>query len=311
MTEASSAGRHAPPSAEDALRPIKPEESELLVVTGMSGAGRSTAANALEDHGWYVVENLPPQMLGTLAELVSRMPQSLPKLAVVVDVRSKALFADIRDSLSALSASGVTFRVLFLDASDETLVRRFEQGRRPHPLQGDGRMLDGIAAERELLAEMKSASEMVLDTSTLNVHELGSAVTELFSESGPVVLRLTVMSFGFKYGLPVDANYVADVRFIPNPHWVPQLRPHTGLDQDVSDFVLVENRAKDFVDRYVHALEPVLAGYRRENKHYATIAVGCTGGKHRSVAVAAELAKRLAQLPRVTVSVRHRDLGRE
>jgi RNase adapter protein RapZ len=309
MTEAGSAPQH--PEAEDALTPIKPVEAELLVVTGMSGAGRSTAANALEDHGWYVVENLPPQMLGTLAELVSRMPQSLPKLAVVVDVRSKALFADIRDSLSALSAAGVSFRVLFLDASDETLVRRFEQGRRPHPLQGDGRILDGIAAERELLAEMKSASEMVLDTSTLNVHELGSAVTELFSESGPVVLRLTVMSFGFKYGLPVDANYVADVRFIPNPHWVPQLRPHTGLDQDVSDFVLVENRAKDFVDRYVHALEPVLAGYRRENKHYATIAVGCTGGKHRSVAVAVELAKRLAQLPRVTVSTRHRDLGRE
>lgn len=312
MTEASSAAQdpaHSP--AEDGLTPIKPVEAELLVVTGMSGAGRSTAANALEDHGWYVVENLPPQMLGTLAELVSRMPQSLPKLAVVVDVRSKALFADIRDSLSALSASGVAFRVLFLDASDETLVRRFEQARRPHPLQGDGRMLDGIAAERELLAEMKSASEMVLDTSTLNVHELGSAVTELFSESGPVVLRLTVMSFGFKYGLPVDANYVADVRFIPNPHWVPQLRPHTGLDRDVSDFVLVENGAKDFVDRYVHALEPVLAGYRRENKHYATIAVGCTGGKHRSVAVAVELAKRLAQLPRVTVSTRHRDLGRE
>jgi UPF0042 nucleotide-binding protein len=295
----------------EALTTIKPEESELLVVTGMSGAGRSTAANALEDHGWYVVENLPPQMLGTLADLVSRMPQSLPKLAVVVDVRGKALFADIRDSLNALSASGVSFRVLFLDASDETLVRRFEQGRRPHPLQGNGRMLDGIRAERELLAELRSASEMVLDTSALNVHELGSAVTELFSDSGPVVLRLTVMSFGFKYGLPVDANYVADVRFLPNPHWVPQLRPHTGLDSDVSDFVLKKNNAVDFVDRYVHALEPVLDGYRRENKHYATIAVGCTGGKHRSVAVAAELARRLRQLPRVTVSTRHRDLGRE
>lgn len=307
MTEHSS----TPLSADSDLTPIKPVESELLVVTGMSGAGRSTAANALEDHGWYVVENLPPQMLGTLAELMSRMPHALPKLAVVIDVRSKGLFSDIRDSLNALAAGGISFRVLFLDASDETLVRRFEQGRRPHPLQGDGRMLDGIAAERELLAEMKSGSEMVLDTSTMNVHELGSAVTELFSETGPVVLRLTVMSFGFKYGLPVDANYVADVRFIPNPHWVPQLRPHTGLDQDVSNFVLVENNACEFVDRYVHALEPVLAGYRRENKHYATIAVGCTGGKHRSVAVAVELAKRLAQFPRVTVSTRHRDLGRE
>ncbi|AJT40855.1 RNase adapter RapZ [Psychromicrobium lacuslunae] len=293
------------------LTPVKPQESELLVVTGMSGAGRSTAANALEDHGWYVVENLPPQMLGTLAELVARTPQALPKLAVVVDVRGKAFFADIRDSLNMLAASGISYRVLFLDADDDTLVRRFEQGRRPHPLQGDGRMLDGIAAERELLAQLRDAADIVIDTSARNVHELASQVTDLFSDSGPVVLRLTVMSFGFKYGLPVDANYVADVRFLPNPHWVPQLRPHTGLDKDVSDFVLIDNNANEFVTRYVRALEPVLEGYRRENKHYATIAVGCTGGKHRSVAVSVELAKRLAQLPRVAVSTRHRDLGRE
>lgn len=303
--------QHTPPAEQSELLPVKPVESELLVVTGMSGAGRSTAANALEDHGWYVIENLPPQMLGTLAELVARMPAALPKLAVVVDVRGKALFADIRESLNALSSAGVSYRVLFLDASDDTLVRRFEQGRRPHPLQADGRILDGIAAERTLLAEMKSRAEMVLDTTSLNVHELASAVTELFSESGPVVLSLTVMSFGFKYGLPLDANYVADVRFIPNPHWIPELRPLTGQDKAVSDFVLKDNGAADFVDRYVHALEPVLAGYRRENKHYATIAVGCTGGKHRSVAVAIELAKRLGQLPRVTASIRHRDLGRE
>lgn len=295
----------------DPLTPVKPVESELLVVTGMSGAGRSTAANALEDHGWYVVDNLPPQMLPTLAEMVSRTPQSLPKLAAVVDVRSKAFFSDIRDALATLRASGVKFRVLFLDADDAVLVRRFEQGRRPHPLQGQGRILDGITAERDVLEELKGFSEMVLDTTDLNVHELASAITDLFSEVGPVVLRLTVMSFGFKYGLPVDANYVADVRFIPNPHWVPQLRPHTGLDQDVSDFVLEESGAVEFVKRYVHALEPVFEGYRRENKHYATIAVGCTGGKHRSVAVGVELAKRLAQLPRVTVHVAHRDLGRE
>ncbi|WP_104091981.1 RNase adapter RapZ [Arthrobacter sp. GMC3] len=300
-----------PAATDDGLTAVKPVEAELLVVTGMSGAGRSTAANALEDHGWYVIENLPPQMLGTLAELVSRMPAALPKLAVVVDVRGKALFADIRESLNALSAAGVSFRVLFLDASDDTLVRRFEQGRRPHPLQEGGRILDGIGAERVLLAEMKAQAEMVLDTSGLNVHELASAVTELFSETGPVVLSLTVMSFGFKYGLPVDANYVADVRFIPNPHWIPALRPLTGQDAAVSDFVLKDNGAADFVDRFVYALEPVLAGYRRENKHYATIAIGCTGGKHRSVAVAIELAKRLSQLPRVTTSIRHRDLGRE
>ncbi len=294
-----------------AATPLPPVQSEMLVVTGMSGAGRSTAANALEDHGWYVVENLPPQMLGTLTSLVARTPGSIPKLAVVIDVRSKSLFEDIRDALRAISAAGVTYRVLFLDASDDVLVRRFEQGRRPHPLQGNGRILDGIGAEREVLKEMKQASEVVLDTTDLNVHELATAITELFSESGPVVLRLNIMSFGFKYGLPVDANFVADVRFIPNPHWDPELRPFTGLDPQVSDFVLQNSGGQEFVDRYVHALEPVLDGYRRENKHYATIAVGCTGGKHRSVAITEELAKRLAQQPRVVVKAHHRDLGRE
>ena len=293
------------------MTPVKPVEAELLVVTGMSGAGRSTAADALEDHGWYVVENLPPQMLGTLAELVSHAPQSIPKLAVVVDVRSKALFTDIRTALKTLEASGVMFRVLFLDANDDVLVRRFEQGRRPHPLQEGGRILDGIAAERDLLHELRDSSDIVLDTSEFNVHALATAITELFSETGPVALRLNVMSFGFKYGLPVDATFVVDARFIPNPHWVPQLRPHTGLDKDVSDYVLEAEGVKSFVDRYVLAIEPVLDGYRRENKHYATIAVGCTGGKHRSVAVAMELSKKLAQYPRVTVTTTHRDLGRE
>ncbi|MBT2533786.1 RNase adapter RapZ [Arthrobacter sp. ISL-48] len=299
------------PTEHDGLRPVKPVEAELLVVTGMSGAGRSTASDALEDHGWYVVENLPPQMLSTLAELVSHAPQSIPRLAVVMDVRSKGLFADIRAALGALAASGVTFRVLFLDANDDVLVRRFEQGRRPHPLQEGGRILDGIAAERELLKELRDSADVVLDTSAYNVHGLATAITELFSETGPVALRLNIMSFGFKYGLPVDSNYVADVRFIPNPHWVPQLRPHTGLDKDVSEYVLEAEGVKNFIDRYVLALEPVLDGYRRENKHYATIAVGCTGGKHRSVAVAMELSKILAQYPRVTVTTTHRDLGRE
>lgn len=293
------------------MTPVKPVEAELLVVTGMSGAGRSTAADALEDHGWYVVENLPPQMLGTLAEIVSHSPGSISKLAVVMDVRSKELFADIRTTLRSLEASGVGFRVLFLDANDDVLVRRFEQGRRPHPLQGGGRILDGIAAERDLLHELRTSADIVLDTSALNVHGLATAITELFSETGPVALRLNVMSFGFKYGLPVDANFVADARFIPNPHWVPALRPHTGLDQDVSDYVLEAQGVRNFVERYVLALEPVLDGYRRENKHYATIAVGCTGGKHRSVAVAVELSRRLAQYPRVTVTTTHRDLGRE
>lgn len=298
-------------STSEDLTPVKPPEPEMLIVTGMSGAGRSTAANALEDHGWYVVENLPPEMLLPLSHIVARTPQPMAKLAVVMDVRSKELFASVREALAALTAAGVSYRVLFLDADDDVLVRRFEQGRRPHPLQGDGRILDGIAAERSLIADLRSMATLVLDSSTKNVHDLATTITDLFSESGPVTLRLTVMSFGFKYGLPVDANYVADVRFIPNPHWVPQLRPHTGLDADVARYVLEDNGAEEFVRRYVHALEPVLEGYRRENKHYATIAVGCTGGKHRSVAVTEELARRLAQLPKTKVSTHHRDLGRE
>ncbi|MFI7496008.1 RNase adapter RapZ [Kocuria sp. M4R2S49] len=289
----------------------KPTSSELLVVTGMSGAGRSTAANALEDLGWYVVDNLPPQMLHTLADLVSRTPQALPKLAVVIDVRGKALFNDMKETLAALEASDVDFSVLFLDAADDVLVSRYEHQRRPHPLQAGGRILDGIRAERALLTDLRESADVVLDTSGFNVHALSRAVADLFSTNGPVVLRLTVLSFGFKYGVPADANYVADVRFIPNPHWVPSLRPRTGKDDEVRDYVFQDEGPRQFVDRFVAMLEPVFAGYRTENKHYATVAIGCTGGKHRSVAVSEEVARRLAKLPLVTVNIQHRDMGRE
>ncbi|WP_146342015.1 RNase adapter RapZ [Nesterenkonia sp. NBAIMH1] len=290
---------------------MKPPESELLIVTGMSGAGRTTAAHALEDMGWYVVEGLPPELITTMMDLIARNPGSVEKLAVVLDVRSRRLYSNMRDSLAQVTAAGIGYRLLFLDASDELLVRRFEQGRRPHPLQGEGRIVDGIHAEREVLKDVKDSAHLVLDTTDLNVHGLASAVNELFSDDGPVTLRLNVMSFGFKYGVPADANYLADVRFIPNPHWVPELRPYTGQDQNVRDYVLTNEGAGEFVDLYVQALQPVLEGYRRENKHYATLAVGCTGGKHRSVAIGEELARRLDQLPSVTVNVVHRDLGRE
>ncbi len=293
------------------LAPVKPPQSELLVITGMSGAGRTTAAHALEDHGWYVVENLPPTLLGMLTEIVAHSGGSIPKLAVVMDVRSKSLFPQLRENLQALTGAGIAYRVLFLEAADDLLVRRFEQGRRPHPLQGDDRIVDGINRERDVLRELKEAAEIVVDTTEMSVHDLNRTITELFSESGPIVLRLNVMSFGFKYGVPTDANYVADVRFIPNPHWVPELRPHTGKDPQVSEYVLNATGAAEFIERYISALEPVFEGYRRENKHYATIAIGCTGGKHRSVATAEEIGRRLSQLPSVRVNVTHRDLGRE
>jgi len=296
---------------ESQFETVKPAESELLIITGMSGAGRTTVAHALEDHGWYVVENLPPQMLRRLTELETPATTILNKLAVVMDVRSSTFNPLLSEALADLTAAGVSYRVLFVDADDAALVRRFEQGRRPHPLQGEGRILDGLHAERALLTELRDRAEIVIDTTNQNVHTLSTEITQLFSENGPIVLRLNVMSFGFKYGLPADANYVADVRFIPNPHWVPELRPQTGKDDSVQEFVFAAEGAEEFISAYLEALKPVLEGYRRENKHYATIAIGCTGGKHRSVAVTEELARRLSQLPSVTVNVSHRDLGRE
>jgi UPF0042 nucleotide-binding protein len=213
--------------------------------------------------------------------------------------------------MAQLRTDGAELRVLFLDASDEVLVRRFETLRRPHPLQGNGSILDGIAAERELIAPLREQAEMVLDTSEYNVHDLTTATTELFTESGPIVIRLNIVSFGFKYGVPQDSNYMADVRFIPNPHWVPALRPYTGTDQPVAEYVLGQTGVKDFIESYVNMMEPVIAGYRAENKHYATLAFGCTGGKHRSVAITQEIAKRLEAFPGVKVRVSHRDMGRE
>ncbi|MGE3192996.1 MAG: RNase adapter RapZ [Microbacteriaceae bacterium] len=283
---------------------------EMLIVTGMSGAGRSTVGNALEDLGWYVVDNLPPQMLKPLVDLAGHTGEAIPKVAAMVDVRGGKLFADLLGELEILRRK-THVRVLFLDATDATLVRRFEQVRRPHPLQGDGTLLDGITAERSRMSELRELSDFIIDTTDLNIHQLATRVQEMFADEAEVATRLTVMSFGFKYGLPPDADLVADCRFLPNPFWLPELSGQTGLDDAVRDYVLSQQGAEEFIDAYVGALEPVLAGYRRENKRHATIALGCTGGKHRSVAIAEELGRRLSALPGLNVSVKHRDLGRE
>lgn len=291
-----------------------PEQSrnkqEVLIVTGMSGAGRSTVGNALEDLDWYVVDNLPPQMLRPLVELADKAGANLPKIAAVVDVRGRDFFENLQEIIQSMPADTVV-RVLFLDATDASLVRRFESVRRPHPLQGDGTILDGIIAERSRMTALRESSDIVIDTSDLNIHQLSTLITEQFAQEDTAGVRLNLMSFGFKYGTPTDVDLIADGRFLPNPFWIPELRGSTGMDKPVSDYVLSQPGAMEFVENYAKTLEPVLAGYQRENKRHATIAIGCTGGKHRSVALTEELAKRLEKLPGVVVRVKHRDFGRE
>jgi RNase adapter protein RapZ len=284
---------------------------ELLIVTGMSGAGRSTVGNALEDLGWYVVDNLPPQMLGPISDLFTLTKTNLPKLAVVIDVRGGEFFSDLHENLAQLRNRNLNLRLLFLEATDSALVKRFEQVRRPHPLQADGTILDGIAAERNRLISLRESADVIIDTSELNIHQLSNKITDSFSLEESKKLHVTVMSFGFKYGLPADADLVADMRFIPNPFWEESLRPFTGEDRNVSNYVLSAEGAEEFIENYVAALRPVLRGYTNENKRYATIAIGCTGGKHRSVAVSKRIATELAKLDDVAVSLKHRDLGRE
>jgi UPF0042 nucleotide-binding protein len=287
-------------------------DAQLVILTGMSGAGRSTAANVLEDSGWYVIDNLPPHLLVPLVELARSTPEpaELPRLAAVVDVRARGFFTHLRTAVDELRQRGWRPVLVFLDATDETLVRRFESVRRPHPLQGEGRLLDGITRERAMLADLRSTSDVVIDTSGLNVHQLAKKVHPIFNDAAGPRVRVALMSFGFKYGIPLDADFVFDMRFLPNPFWIPELRPLTGQDEAVSEFVLRQEGAQEFVDRTVAMLEPVIAGYLREGRRYVTVAVGCTGGKHRSVAAAEALRARLAS-DEVATFVVHRDLGQE
>jgi RNase adapter protein RapZ len=363
-------------------------ETDLVIVTGVSGGGRSTVARALENVGYYVVDNLPQVLMLDMAELAHRAGGTARRTAMVLDVRSRAFsiqesiaasgggrreaapegapggeaglgggrpeaapegapggeaglgggcreaapegapgdqvglradagvphpsetVADLSGAVQALRERGFRPRVVFVDADDDVLIRRFENVRRPHPLQGDGRLADGIAAERVLLAQARDEADVLIDTSHLNVNQLRSRVEELFGGEDARRLRVTVLSFGFKYGLPPDADFVLDARFLPNPYWVPELRDHSGKEEAVSRYVLGQRGASTFVETYARLINATAPGFEREGKRYLTVAVGCTGGKHRSVAIAEELTRRLDEL-RLVATAQHRDLGRE
>jgi UPF0042 nucleotide-binding protein len=282
---------------------------DVILVTGVSGAGRSTATRALEDMGWFVVDNLPPTLMINVVDYVLQRTGS-HKVALVADVRGGQLFDELRESLSIIKSAGHDLRVLFLEAGDEALVRRYESSRRPHPLQRDDSLLGAVQRERELLRDLRADADIVIDTSNLNVHELRRSIENAFGDDEHYALRVTIMSFGFKYGIPVDADLVADMRFLPNPYWDPELKELTGLDAPVNDYVVGFPTAQEFLTKYADLLDMVEDGYLREGKRFLTIAMGCTGGKHRSVAMAENLSARLVKSG-VEVRVVHRDLGRE
>ncbi|MDU0967845.1 MAG: RNase adapter RapZ [Actinomycetaceae bacterium] len=288
----------------------EPNQPELLIITGMSGAGRSRAAQALEDLDWYVVDNLPPHMLIPFADLMTPDGGGVHRLTAVVDVRSGEFFDRLVTVLDELQVRNVNYRIVFLDCEDDVLVRRYESNRRPHPMQAGGRILSGIEKERRILEPVRQRADVLIDTTHMNVHDLARHMRDVVAGEADEQARLTVMSFGFKHGIPLDADWVADMRYLANPYWVAELRHLTGLDAPVADYVLAQPGAKEFGDAYVKLLTPILGGFVRELKPFITIAVGCTGGRHRSVAMAEYIAQKLRDQG-LAVRTLHRDMGKE
>ena len=282
--------------------------NEILIVTGRSGAGRTQAANALEDQDWYVVDNLPPAMLLTLAGMMTDQGEGVHQLAAVVDVRGGEFFNSLEGALDELRSHGIPYRIMFLDASDAELVRRFESNRRPHPLQGEGSLLDGLRAEAELLAPLRERADEVIDTSDMSVHDLARHVRSVVGRSDAPA-QVSVVSFGFKHGTPLDADHVLDARFIENPYWIDELRHLTGKDAPVAEYVLGRPGVQELVDTYASLIRDMLPGYAQELKPHVTVAVGCTGGRHRSVAIAERIAAQL-RAEGTRVHLVHRDAGR-
>jgi len=282
---------------------------EFVLITGMTGAGRTTAAKVLEKLDYYVVDNIPPQLLHeTLLTLTAA--DDIDRIAVVIDARSRGFFEELTPILEQLRREGLRATTLYLEAADDVLVRRQEAARRPHPLSVEGRLMDGFKRERELLARIRGRADIVIDTTNLNTHQLKQRVRTAFEDAAIDGLRATIVTFGFKYGVPIDADLIADLRFLPNPFWIDELRPLSGLDVPVRDNVLGHDRAGLFLDKYEEVVALLTDGFLTEDKHFLTIGFGCTGGRHRSVAMAEAFAERL-RANGVKTLVVHRDLGRE
>ncbi len=281
---------------------------EFALITGMSGAGRRTAAHTMEDLGWYVVDNLPPVMLPALAQTLRGY--GISRIAVVADVRSREHFEQLPEVIDSLKAEGASVTSVFLEAADDVIVRRQESNRRPLPLQGGDRLSEGIERERRLLADLRADADIVVNTTYLSARQLTQRVANHFGDEATDRLRIALISFGFKNGVPIDADMVFDVRFLPNPHWIPELRPKSGLSKDVAQYVLKHEAAQRFQEAMVNLLETVAPGYLAEGKRQVTVAIGCTGGKHRSTSMSEELAIRLRERGFPT-TVLHRDLGKE
>ena len=276
---------------ETTLDPRTGKPPRILLVTGSSGSGKTTALRALEDAGYFCIDNLPVPLLGKLVEL-ARQAGDMHRIAVVVDAREGRFLADLPRAVATLRNGDAQVEVLFLDASDDVLIRRYSETRRRHPLAVDGSVVDGIAEERRILRELRTLADEAVDTSSLTVHELKRLIQARFGGESSE-LSVALVSFGFRYGLPPQADLVLDVRFLPNPYFVPEMRSRTGRETDVAAYVLDRQEAREFLDRAVDLIGFLLPQYRREGKSYLTIAIGCTGGKHRSVAVVRELGRRL------------------
>ena len=281
------------------------ESLELVIITGMSGAGKTVAIQSFEDMGYFCIDNMPPNLVPKFWELVKETGK-LTKIALVVDLRSRSFFEEIQRMLIDIeNTSFIDTRILFLDSSDSELVSRYKETRRTHPLAMDGLITEGIRKERAILEDLKTQASIVIDTTSLTPRQLRDKINQEFQSSNDVGFRIEMLSFGFKYGIPIDADIVMDVRFLPNPHYIPELRPRTGLDQEVYDYVMHSEQTEDFYQYFSQLLFKIMPGYIKEGKRSLTVAIGCTGGQHRSVA----LTKRLAQALEIEykVNTTHRD----